>query len=86
MKKRIVMLHAAVMAAVLATAGMTAMADSPMVSNVTAKQRWPWNGLDNLPRQIRLQRGGESGAPVFHPSRMRRVELGGSGKGDEYKW
>ena len=86
MKKRIGMFLAVAMAAVCVWAGMTAMADSPMVSNVTAKQRCPSNGLDNPPHQIRLQRGGESGAPAFHPSRMRRVELGGSGKGDEYKW
>ncbi|MBR4259700.1 MAG: hypothetical protein IKQ17_11765 [Kiritimatiellae bacterium] len=42
MRKRIGMFLAAAMAAVLAAAGMTAMADSPMVSNVTAKQQWPW--------------------------------------------
>ena len=66
MKKRIVMLLAAVMAAVLATAGMTAMADSPMVSNVTANQRWPWNGLVNPPCQIRLQREGKAVRQSFN--------------------
>ena len=60
MKKRTAMFLAAAMAAVLAVVEMMAMADSPMVSNVTAKQRWLWNGMDNPPHQIRLQREGKA--------------------------
>ena len=57
---------AVAMAAVCVWAGMTAMADSPMVSNVTAKQRWPWNGMVNPPHQIRLQREGKAVRQSFN--------------------